>query len=256
MTIDGHYPPHHATPTLGVLGGMGPAATADFLQRLAHLTPAERDQDHLPTIVYSDPRTPDRSDAILGTGPSPLPAMQRGIEFLDASGCALVAVPCNTAHYWYDALAAHSRAPVLHIADATVAALPRQGRGTVGLIATDGTVRAGIYHGRFAAHGVDTVDLADLGDASPVMRGIRQVKAGDVAAAREELHAAGARLVDRGAQTLVVGCTDASFALRTTDAVAGAPLVDAADCLARASIIKATGGDHTWRPQVPGTSNS
>lgn len=230
-------------PFLGVLGGMGPAATADFLHRLTRLTPGDRDQDHVPTIVYSDPRTPDRSDAILGHGPSPLPAMLRGVDFLNRAACPLIAIPCNTAHYWYDELARRSAAPILHIADAAAEQLrcaPRPPR-TVGVMATDGTVRAGIYRSRLGAASMTTVDLTDLGADNPLMRGIRAMKAGDEAGARGALVGAGERLVGRGADTLVVGCTDISAALAGITELAGAPVLDAADCLARACLAKLAG---------------
>jgi aspartate racemase len=226
-------------PTLGVLGGMGPAATADFLQRLARLTPADRDQDHVPTIVYSDPQTPDRSDAILGRGPSPLPAMIRGVEFLNQAGCAVIAIPCNSAHYWHRDLAAHSQAPILHIANATAEQLPgAPDLAAVGIMATDGTTRSGIYEGPLRDMGVSLIDLLDLGDANPIMRGIRLMKAGEESDARANLLAGGEELVRRGAKALVVACTDISAALAAAQSVNDVPLVDASDCLARASLNK------------------
>lgn len=227
-----------AEPVLGVLGGMGPVATADFLLRLARLTPATRDQDHLPTIVYSDPQTPDRSDAIVAGGPSPLPALARGVDFLNRSGCALVAIPCNSAHYWYEDLAARSGVPIVHIADATSAELAGRTGQPVGVMGTDGTIRSRIYQQRLGAAGISVIDLTDLGDANPVMRGIRAMKAGEERLARDNLQAAGRELVRRGATTLVLACTDVSAALAGVGAVAGAPVLDAADCLARTSLVK------------------
>jgi aspartate racemase len=224
-------------PTLGVLGGMGPAATADFLARLARLTPAHRDQDHIPTIVYSDPRTPDRSDAILGSGPSPVPAMLHGIDFLNQVGCALIAVPCNTAHYWYDELAARSQVPVLHIVDSTIARLRAWTVRRVGVLATDGTIRSGIYHRRLQAAGLEALDLVD-DEANPVMHGIRLMKGGDPSGAEKLLLTAAEELVRRGADALVLGCTDVSAALAGTSNVGRAPVLDAADCLAEASITR------------------
>ena len=222
---------------LGVLGGMGPAATADFLLRLARLTPATRDQDHLPSVVYSDPQTPDRSDAILGRGPSPLPALLRGIEFLNRAGCALIAIPCNSAHHWYQQMAEHSNVPILHIADAAAGRL--QGRPavrTVGVLATDGTIRSRIYQPRLDTAGIATLDLSGLGAANPVMRGIRAMKAGQAAMARETLRTAGQQLVGRGAQALLLACTDVSAALAGVTEINGTPVVDASDCLAQACL--------------------
>ena len=100
---------------LGVLGGMGPMAGATFAARVVALTPAARDQDHIPLVLCNDPRVPDRSSARLGQGEDPLPAMLRGLRLLERAGATLVAIPCNTAHLWYDQLAAATSLPVLHI---------------------------------------------------------------------------------------------------------------------------------------------
>src|SRR4051812_14632246 len=101
---------------LGVLGGMGPLATVDFLKKLIEETPATRDQDHVPVVVYSVPQIPDRPGAILEATESPLPAMLEGVRVLKGAGAAALAIACNTAHYWYDELSAEG-VPVVHIAD-------------------------------------------------------------------------------------------------------------------------------------------
>lgn len=236
--------PEATSPVLGVLGGMGPGATNDFLERVARLTPAKRDQEHIPTLVYSDPSTPDRSDAILGVGPSPLPAMLRGVEFLNQAGCALIAIPCNSAHYWYDQLAAASDAPVMNIVDSTAEHLKDLDRTprTVGVLATDGTCRSGIYASRLKQHGILAIDLTDTGDTNLVMRGIRTYKAGDAARARELLLRSGRELIERGAGALVIGCTDISAALPDVAEIDGAPIVDSSQCLARGCLGKLAKG--------------
>ncbi|MEY4941274.1 MAG: hypothetical protein RIQ93_3009, partial [Verrucomicrobiota bacterium] len=91
--------------SLGILGGMGPLATADFLKKLTQATKAECDQEHIPVVLYGDCATPDRTANVLGEGPSPLPHLLRGIAFLNAAGCAAIAIPCNSAHCWYDEMA-------------------------------------------------------------------------------------------------------------------------------------------------------
>lgn len=232
-------------PLLGVLGGMGPAATATFLAKLADVTPASRDQEHLPAIVYSDPATPDRSDAILAGGASPLPAMVRGIEFLERAGCDVIAIPCNTAHHWYAELAAATGVPILHIVDAVSARIDSEARqvSTIGLLATAGTVEAGIYQERLAAGGRSVVDLNDLGEANPVMAGIRAVKAGELEEARALLTKAAGMLVDRGARGLVYGCTDVSAVLGTTISTVGVgvPVWDSSEALAAACVAASSG---------------
>jgi len=94
------------TGMLGVLGGMGPMATVDFLKKLVEATPAARDQDHLGVMVAQAPGIPDRTGAILGEGPDPLPAMTIALRRLEAAGATRIAIPCNTAHHWHGALQA------------------------------------------------------------------------------------------------------------------------------------------------------
>ena len=93
------------------------------MDKLVQLTPARRDQDHLPVVVASLPHVHDRSRAILGQGPSPLPLLLQGIDFLNACEVGVVAIPCNSSHHWYDELRQRSRAPILHIAHTCVAAI-------------------------------------------------------------------------------------------------------------------------------------
>jgi len=235
---------------LGILGGMGPLATADFLAKLTARTPAHRDQDHLRSIVYSDPSTPDRTASILGEGPSPLPQMLRGIEFLNRSRSSLIAIPCNTAHHWYQPLSERSHAPILHIVDAFVRAMDRSGSASlrIGLMATEGTVSARIYHDRLAAAGRETLTLSDLGPENPVMVGITAVKAGRIPEAVELFGQAGDLLRSRGADCLVFGCTEVSGTLGREELVAGLPAWDASDTLAAACVehMAAIGSSPTY----------
>ena len=86
---------------LGVLGGMGPAASAEFMVRLVAQTPAKRDQDHIPTILWSDTEVPDRSTSMRNGDNKPLPYLLLGIQGLVLAGCKLIVIPCNTAHLWF-----------------------------------------------------------------------------------------------------------------------------------------------------------
>lgn len=229
-------------PVIGVLGGMGPGATADFLHRLARLTPAQRDQDHLSTIVYSDPKTPDRSDAILQEGASPLPALLHGISFLNGAGCTTIAIPCNTAHNWHSEMANASQVPVMHIAEAVARELQTQPHTpqTVGLLSTLGTSRAQIYQRWLHPLGLRVLDLDESATGNAVMRGIRTYKAGNVAEARDLLGQTGKELIRQGADALLVACTDISAALSDMTVISDTPVFDAAECLARACINDAS----------------
>ena len=112
---------------LGVLGGMGPLASAQFMVRLTQLTPATRDQDHIPAVLWSDPRVPDRTVGQPTGEADPLPWLLRGIEGLQRAGCGAIAIPCNTAHGWYDAMRDAAQVPILHIVDAAATELRRIG---------------------------------------------------------------------------------------------------------------------------------
>ena len=222
---------------IGVLGGMGPMATVDFMSKVIALTPASRDQDHLPLIVYSVPQVPDRTAAIVEGKESPLPAMIEGLHTLVRAGVECIAIPCNTAHHWYDDLARISSVPVLHIVDAAGAAMQRRGvhDGPVGLLATAGTLDAGIYPARLAGHGYECI-LPDDGDMETLVTpGIGLVKAGRTAEAEELLRAAADNLLGRGARTIILGCTEIPIALKDDDASA-TRYVDATRALAESCV--------------------
>src|SRR5688572_9314835 len=120
---------------------MGPLASAQFMLRLTLLTPAARDQDHIPAVLWSDPRVPDRTAARIAGGEDPLPALLHGLRGLEAAGCGAVAIPCNTAHGWFEAMQAATRLPILHIVGAAAAELARLGLRSgqvVGVLGTEG----------------------------------------------------------------------------------------------------------------------
>jgi aspartate racemase len=222
---------------IGVLGGMGPAATVDFLVKLIRLTPAHRDQDHIPVVVVSDPRVPDRVGPIMkGRGPSPLDALCRGISTLEQAGAACIAIPCHTAHFWYDRMVARARVPILHIADAALADLARHGAadGPVGVLATAATLEAGFYQERLAAAGYACAVPAAEVIASCVLPAIALVKQNRAGEAAPMLCRALDHLRMRGARTVLLACTELPLALA---AVSDPPAcVDATEALARACI--------------------
>ncbi|WP_416446135.1 aspartate/glutamate racemase family protein [Leucobacter sp. HNU] len=114
---------------VGVLGGMGPAATADFYRKLVEATPARRDQDHLRTLIWSDPSIPDRAEAFLRGGPSPVRGLLAGARLLEESGADFIAVPCNTAHLFLGAVRRRAGIPVLDMIGSTVDEILAAGSG-------------------------------------------------------------------------------------------------------------------------------
>jgi aspartate racemase len=224
---------------LGILGGMGPLAGAAFAARLVALTPAQRDQDHVPALLCNDPRVPDRSSARLGQGEDPLEAMTAGLRLLEGAGASLIAIPCNTAHLWYDQMAARTRVPLLHIVDAVCADLERLGvRGAVGLMGTPATLKLELYQQPLRARGYEVLVPDDAGLAQCVAS-IAAVKANRPADAFEPAAACIRALVARGAKAVVLGCTELPLAVphERRDEF-GAVLTDSIDALARAALAR------------------
>jgi aspartate racemase len=223
---------------LGVLGGMGPLATVDFLKKLIEETPAARDEDHIPVIVYSVPQIPERPPAITGEGESPLPALLEGIRTLKAAGAVAIAIPCNTAHYWYDNMVREGGLPIIHIADSALTELAaRRVTGkTIGLIATRGTLAAGFFQQRLAARGFRYITNSDADIDELVLPAIAHVKRNELDAAAGLLQTALGRLHDGGAAGVILACTETPVVLDRLSPPTAAQCIDATRALARACV--------------------
>lgn len=220
---------------LGVLGGMGPLATLDFQRRLLEATPAQGDQQQLPSVVWNVPQIPDRQHALAGRGPSPLPQLLRAVEKLNQAGATYIAIPCNTAHHWYEALSAASDAPILHIVEATTnALLMQQNRPQrVGLIATQGTLEAGWYQRTLAAHNIEALEPTPQELTAWFVPGCYAVKRGALEEGGTLLSTQARALFSRGAEKLVLACTEVPLALAAVNAPFLAQTFDPAQALAQ-----------------------
>jgi aspartate racemase len=239
---------------VGVLGGMGPLATIDFMRKMLAATPAATDQDHVPVLVSSIPQVPDRTEAFRGEGASPLQAMVASGRRLVAAGAGLVVIPCNTAHLWFDELQGAIGLPMLHLVDAALdeaVALAGQ-TGRIGLLATDATLASGLYVNRVGsggrAHGVQWL-LPTAGEMlTLVMPGVAAVKAGRLEQAVALLTGAVEALKRRGATAVVLGCTEIPVVL---DAIhAPLPLIDATAALARRAVAWSLAQKQSKEPQA------
>ena len=223
---------------LGILGGMGPAATVDLMRRIVALTPAQQDDEHIPMIVSCDPRIPSLGRAILEDGESPLTAMTSRLRLLEASGAQCIAIACHAAFHWYDELKAQTRVPIIHMADAVCDALDSRVRPgqSVGLMAAASTLRSGYYQRKFEQRNFPCVVLPAQESERYVFEGIRCVKANRLSEAAALFRQAVAGIVARGASTVVLACTEIPVAL---DAVPGDDheiCIDGTDALACACI--------------------
>lgn len=224
--------------TVGVLGGMGPLATTDFLRKLIEQTPAQSDQEHIPVLVYSLPQIPDRSAAMAGLGPSPAPMMEQGIGTLVGAGAGCIVITCNTAHAWYEEVAPSAGVPVLHIADSVMDWIGRTGAPgrRIGLLATQATVDAGFYQSRFGQRGYDCLAVPEELYQRWVWAGISAVKAGNPQRGGALLSQAGEWLISEGADVLLLACTEIPVALQAVRSPLLGRSIDATRALAQACV--------------------
>ena len=223
---------------LGVLGGMGPLATADFFIKLVAATPANDDADHVPVLILSDPRVPPRPPAILGDGESPLPAMLARRDQLIKAGATVLAMPCNTAHFWFDELTTDCPVPFISIVEAACAEVAARAApgDAVGLIATGATLAAHLYDSRLAAQGYqptlpDTDTMTNI-----VLPAIRCVKQGDAAQGGRMLEPVVRRLREEGATVVLLACTETPLALDAIGSALREHCIDTTAALARACV--------------------
>lgn len=229
---------------VGVLGGMGPAATVDFMQKVICATPAARDQDHIPLIVHAVPQIPDRTDAIQAGNDGPFPGLLDGIRTLERSGAELIVMPCNTAHAWFDRLAASTAVRLLHVAEAVQGVLcrqPAESVETIALMATRGTVRAGFYQRWLRAPG-RAIFVPEDDVQSEIDAAIAAVKAGEVEVGRDLAAQAARHLLDGDVSKLLLACTELPVALADTGLET--LCIDATACLAEACVAFSVGSAH------------
>ena len=220
---------------LGVLGGLGPMATAYYLELMIKMTDAATDQEHLQSIVMNFPTVPDRTAFILGRSEeSPLEPMVALGQQLKAMGAAVIATPCITAHYFHQSLQEGIGLPMIHGIECIARQLTEGGISKVGLMATDGTVQSGIFQRQVEAKGMELILPDEAGQKAVMTLIYDQVKAGK----RPDLalfEAVKQQLRQNGAQVVVLGCTERSMLKK--DYELGNGVLDALEVLAQQSVL-------------------
>jgi aspartate racemase len=239
LTSCGHLQQSKTEPQriVGILGGMGPEATANFYSEIVRLTPAKKDQEHLPVLIYSLPQVPDRSTCIVSGSREIVPWLTQAVRKLERGGASFIAIPCNTAHYYHADMQRAVRIPVLNMitetADAVVREHPRA--KTIGLLATNGTVRSKLYEDEFARRGLRVLLPSPTMQQCCVMDAVYSIKSGGTKQSQADLLArAGDDLIRRGADVIVLGCTEIPLAFDVKRS--RVPVVNATQILARAAI--------------------
>lgn len=224
---------------IGVLGGMGPLATVDFFSKVIRATPANGDADHVPMLIQSDPRIASRPAAILGEGRSPLQALLAGRDRLVFAGAMALAMPCNTAHFWYADLVKGCSVPFLSIVDASVSelALLADAGSAIGLIATRATLAAQIFDPALVRSGYTVMLPDEQAMDTLVLPGIESVKAGYPLRGGQLIEEAVQALLTRGARAVILACTETPLALDARQSPLRMHCVDSTAALARCCVV-------------------
>lgn len=228
--------------TIGILGGMGPEATAYFFRLLIQNTKAACDQEHIPVLAWSNPKIPPRSDAVLHKGKSPLPLLLEGIRILEKGGANLIVMPCITAHYYASQIRAAAKVPFISLLDESLGYAQKciPGIKKAGLIASSGTVGSKLFHRVFGQAGIEII-VPEPGEQKEVMTAIfgkKGIKAGfTMGAPKKNIIAVARRLVRRGAEAVIAGCTEVPLVLEPKDL--SVPLIEPMKIGALACIKKA-----------------
>ena len=222
------------TKRLGILGGMGPAASAEYITRLIQQTQANCDQEHIPFVLWNEPRTPDRSTSLRNGDDLPLPYLLQGIQVLKDAGCNFIVIPCNTAHFWYDELIKF-RVPIIHIVDSVAYSLcdADVDSGTIGVMGTQATIELGLYQNHLTDWNCIVPSQEEMNNI--VQPAIDLVKAGDMIKSHAMLMSVVDSLITRGAKAVVLGCTEIPLAIRENNQN-GIPLINSIDSLVKAAI--------------------
>lgn len=220
---------------LGVIGGLGPMATTHFMETVIRMTDAETDQQNLDMIVYNFPSIPDRTGYILGSNlKSPLPGLLSVGNALARQGADYIAIPCITAHYFYEELKAGIPATVINAVRETVNHLKECGITAAGIMATDGTIASGLFTRELIDAGILPVLPSDMRQEDVMHLIYRNIKAGNPVE-MERFQLVRNELREKGAQAIILGCTELSLVKR--DYAVGQGFIDAVEVLARQSVL-------------------
>lgn len=214
----------------GVIGGMGPEATVELMRRIIAVTPARDDADHIHLLVDNNPKVPSRIKALIeGTGEDPAPTLIDMARRLESAGADFLVIPCNTAHYYWQQIRQAVDVPVWNIIELTLrrAATSVGAPMSVGMLASPALRRVRLYEAHCAAYGASLIYPEDEETLLALIRAVKAGRFGDAELA--QLNSAASRLIDAGADVLVLGCTE--FSLVAERLAVTAPVIDSLQVL-------------------------
>ena len=237
--------------TLGVLGGMGPQATVDFMAKLVEATPVDKEQDHLRVLVDSNAKVPDRNKAIAGTGPTPGPVLAAMAVGLQRSGADFIVMACNSAHAFEADIRDAVSVPFISMVEEAADACLRDHAGArrVGLLAAPGCIASGLYQRALSQRGLEVL-LLPAAEQARFNALLYRIKLNEpLPGLKPEMKALGQVLIDAGADLLLAGCTEVPLVLAQGDLPR--PLLDATWNLAQRCVLYARG-----LAPLPGSHNA
>jgi len=225
---------------LGILGGMGPLATAEFMKKVISLTPAKTDQEHIPMLIRNIPQVPDRTRYIMTGGDDPFEQLKQGFQALHQAGANCIVIPCNTAHYWYDKLTQGNNIYTISIIDSVVSKIYELGYKNVGILATNATIKAKLYQSALETKGINIL-IPNEKEQKDVMDGIIEVKSGNVEFGTMLIEPVFNALIARHADAVILGCTEIPIALASLENENPDKCLDSLDILAQQCVYWAKG---------------
>lgn len=222
--------------TLGIIGGMGPAATIDLYKKIVEQTPAEKDQDHIHVIIDSYPQIEDRTSYILHGGKSPAPKLIESAKRLEAAGADALIMPCNTAHYFAKDIERAVYIPLIHIVKCSAEAIKKKYPYVIkiGLIATTGTIKAGVYGDILKNYDLETITLNEELENNIMDCIYKGVKAGKTEEYSKLFQKCVDDIASLGAELLIAGCTEIPLLMPYIKT--NLPVIDATYELASAAV--------------------
>ncbi|CRZ33838.1 aspartate racemase [Herbinix hemicellulosilytica] len=221
---------------LGVIGGLGPLATAYFYELICRMTDAGKDQEHLDMVIIGKSSIPDRTEYILGkSSDSPMPQIKESAKTLEIMGVDYIAIPCITAHYFYREISESIKVPIVHIIKETVRYLKERGIKNAGIMATEGTIKSNLFQKELHENGINPVIPSKNGQEYISDIIYKNVKAG-MPVDMVQFKKASDELLNKGADVIILGCTELSLVKRTADI--GPGFIDALEVLAMCCINK------------------
>lgn len=225
--------------TIGIIGGMGPLATAKLFERIVLNSGAENDQEHPRVLIDNNTHIPDRTSFILGYGENPVPELVKSAVGLERMGADFLIMPCNTAHFFLKEISEEIKIPFIDMLEETLQEASKiSSEGKIGLLATDGTLKSGIYDKRAKEHGIELIHPSSE-DQAKVMSFIYGIKSGDINRFAKDFKDVVRRMADDGLKAVILGCTELSVAIDYIDLDGRIAYLDPLTIIARRALSQA-----------------